>query len=129
MTKDEKLIIVVEDEADTAEMLAEMLKLNGYKVIKILNSAQAIEEIIDKKPDAILLDLMMPEVSGLDILEGMKKYPALDNIPTVVISAKGLPGNIESGFKAGASEYLVKPVTFQLLKKTLEKHLATSSNV
>ena len=111
----------------SAEMFAEMLKLNGYKVIKILNSVQAIKEIIDKKPDAILLDLMMPEVSGLDILHNLKKNPELDNIPTIVISAKGLPVNIESGFKAGASEYLVKPVTFQSLKKTLEKHLTSSS--
>jgi len=128
MTKDKKLILVFEDEADTAEMFAEMLKLNGYKVTKILNSAQAIEEIINRKPDAILLDLMMPDVSGLDILRSLKKNPALDNIPTIVISAKGLPENIESGFKAGASEYLVKPVTIQTLKKTLEKHLAFSSN-
>ena len=128
MTEEKKLILVVEDEADTAEMLAEMLKLGGYRVIKLLNSGHAIEDIIEKKPDAILLDLMMPEVSGLDILHALKKNPALDKIPTIVISAKGLPENIVSGFKAGASEYMVKPITFQLLNKTLEKLLDSSSN-
>ena len=128
MTEEKKLILIVEDEADTAEMLAEMLKLGGYRVIKLLNSGHAVEEIIEKKPDAILLDLMMPEISGLDILHALKKNPALDKIPTIVISAKRLPENIVSGFKAGASEYLVKPITFQLLNKTLEKLLDSSSN-
>lgn len=123
MAESSKLILVIEDEADTAEMFAKMLGLSGYEVIKILNSSEAIQVIQNKRPDAILLDLMMPEVTGLDILRTIKQNSTLSDIPIIVISAKQLPEDIKSGFEAGASEYLTKPVTFQILQSTLETHL------
>jgi CheY-like chemotaxis protein len=126
MTESSKLILVIEDEADTAEMFAKMLRLSGYEVIKIVNSSEAIQIIKDKRPDAILLDLMMPEVTGLEILHAIKQDSSLSNIPFIVISAKQLPEDIKRGFEAGASEYLTKPVTFQTLQSTLETHLNSS---
>lgn len=126
MTESSKLILVIEDEEDTAEMFSEMLKLSGYDVIKIINSSEAYKIIEDKRPDAILLDLMMPEVSGMDLLHTIKQNSTMSNIPIIVVSAKQLPNDIKSGFEAGAAEYLTKPVTFQTLKSTLEKHLDSS---
>lgn len=126
MAENNKLILIVEDEADTADMFAEMIKLDGNEVIKILQSSEAIRIIEEKQPDAILLDLMMPDVSGMEVLRTIKQNPKLENIPVIVISAKAFPDDIKEGFEAGASEYLTKPVTFQMLKATLEKHIVSS---
>lgn len=126
MSENNKLILIVEDEADTADMFAEMIKLDGNEVIKILHSSEAIRIIEEKQPDAILLDLMMPDVSGMEVLRTIKQNPKLENIPVIVISAKAFPDDIKEGFEAGASEYLTKPVTFQMLKATLEKHIVSS---
>lgn len=127
MSENNKLILIVEDEADTADMFAEMIKLDGNEVIKILHSSEAIRIIEEKQPDAILLDLMMPDVSGMEVLRTIKQNPKLENIPVIVISAKAFPDDIKEGFEAGASEYLTKPVTFQMLKATLEKHIVSSN--
>jgi len=76
------------------------------------------------KPDVILLDIMMPEISGLDILRQMRRDPALAKIPVIVVTAKSMPADIKNGMEAGASTYLTKPVGFLELKEAVEKSLA-----
>jgi DNA-binding response OmpR family regulator len=118
-----KKIIVVEDEPDTAEMFAEMMRLSGYYVLKAYGSATAMGMIIKEKPDAVVLDVMMPDVSGLEVLQFIRRDPALTHIPVVVVSAKGLPSDIRIGLDAGATFYLTKPVAFLDLRKAVEKAL------
>ena len=74
-----------------------------------------------------LLDIMMPEISGLDILRQMRQDPALANIPVVVVSAKSMPADIRIGMEAGASTYLTKPVGFLELKEAVERALGSQS--
>jgi len=81
----------------------------------------------EEKPDIVLLDIMMPEVSGLDILRQMRQDPALANIPVVVVSAKSMPADIRNGMEAGASTYLTKPVGFLELKEAVERALGSQS--
>jgi CheY-like chemotaxis protein len=76
-----------------------------------------------ERPDVILLDIMMPEISGLDILRQMRRDPTLANIPVVVITAKSMPADIKNGMEAGASTYLTKPVGFRELKEAVEHAL------
>jgi len=83
--------------------------------------------MVAEKPDVILLDIMMPEVSGLDILRQMRQDPALANIPVVVVSAKSMPADIKNGMEAGASTYLTKPVGFLELKEAVERALGSQS--
>jgi len=79
------------------------------------------------KPDLVLLDLMMPEVSGLEILQQMRANPNLSNIPVIVLTAKGTPVDIKKGMEAGASTYLTKPVGFLELKEAVKRTLGSSS--
>jgi len=123
----EKTVLIIEDEEDAAELFAEMMRISGYRVIKTSKSAPAIEMMTTEKPDAILLDIMMPEISGLDILRQMRSNPALANIPVVVITAKGMPADIKNGMEAGASTYLTKPVGFFELKEAVERALGSRS--
>lgn len=120
MVSEKKKIVIVEDEPDTAEMFAEMMRLNGYAVVKSYGSAAAMQLIASEKPDAVVLDIMMPDVSGLEVLRYIRRDPALSHIPVVVVSAKGLLSDIKIGLDAGATVYLTKPVAYMDLKKAME---------
>lgn len=115
-----KKILIVEDEPDTAEMFAEMLRLRGYRVYKSYGSASAMKQLMLDKPDAVMLDIMMPDISGLEVLYFMRRDPALDKIPVIVVSAKGLLSDIKTGMDAGATVYLTKPVAYSELIKAVE---------
>lgn len=122
--KPEKTIIVVEDEQDAAEMFAEMMRVSGFRVLKASSSGPAMNLIAHEKPDAVILDIMMPDISGLEVLRFMRREPGLESIPVVVVSAKSMPADIKTGLEAGASVYLTKPVGFLDLKEAVEKVLA-----
>ena len=123
MTSPEKTVLIIEDESDAAELFAEMMRVSGFRVLKTSSSTPAITLITTEKPDLIILDIMMPEVSGLDILRQMRRDPALVSVPVVVVSAKSMPADIKNGLEAGASIYLTKPVGFLELKEAVERAL------
>jgi DNA-binding response OmpR family regulator len=115
--------MIIEDEADAAEMFAEMMRVNGFRVLKMYSSTPAISMILQEKPDVVILDVMMPDISGLEVLRYIRREPTLSRIPVVVVSAKSMPGDIKTGLEAGASMYLTKPVGFLDLKEAVEKVL------
>lgn len=123
MTALQKTVMIIEDEPDAAEMFAEMMRVNGFRVLKMFSSAPAIPLIIQEKPDIIILDVMMPDISGLEVLRYMRREPDLTTIPVIVVSAKSMPGDIKVGMDAGASMYLTKPVGFLDLKQAVEQVL------
>jgi two-component system, OmpR family, alkaline phosphatase synthesis response regulator PhoP len=123
----EKTVLIVEDEEDAAELFAEMMRVSGFRVIKTSSSPSAIALMTSDKPDVVLLDIMMPEISGLDILRQMRRDPILVDIPVVIISAKSMPTDIKNSMEAGASTYLTKPVGFQDLKDAVERALASKT--
>ncbi|MBI5934232.1 MAG: response regulator [Chloroflexi bacterium] len=117
----QKTVLVVEDEPDAAELFAEMMRVNGFRVVKMFSSTPAIATIIQEKPDVVILDVMMPDVSGLEVLRYMRRDPDLMNIPVIVVSAKSMPSDIRTGMEAGASVYLTKPVGYLDLKQAVER--------
>jgi CheY-like chemotaxis protein len=117
----QKTVLVVEDEPDAAELFAEMMRVNGFRVVKMFSSTPAIATIIQEKPDVVILDVMMPDVSGLEVLRYMRRDPDLMNIPVIVVSAKSMPSDIKIGMEAGASVYLTKPVGYLDLKQAVER--------
>lgn len=124
-----KKIIIVEDEPDTAEMFAEMMRLSGYYVLKSYGSATAMGMIVKEKPDAVVLDVMMPDLSGLEVLQFIRRDPTLTHIPVIVVSAKSMPSDIRTGLDAGATVYLTKPVAFLDLRKAVENALITQDGM
>jgi DNA-binding response OmpR family regulator len=127
MTSPEKTVLIVEDESDAAELFAEMMRVSGFRVLKTSSSTPALSLMATEKPDIIILDIMMPEVSGLDILRDMRRDSALAGIPVIVVSAKSMPADIRHGMEAGASMYLTKPVGFLELKEAVERALSNTS--
>lgn len=121
MSSEKKTVIVVEDEPDAAEMFAEMMRVTGFDVIKLYSSTPAIGTISAEMPDLVILDIMMPDVSGLEVLRYMRREPRLKDIPVILVSAKSMPTDIQEGMEAGASRYLTKPVGFLELKSAVEE--------
>jgi len=121
MPSSQKTVMIIEDEADAAEMFGEMMRVNGFHVIKMFSSAPAIPMIMQEKPDVIILDIMMPDISGLEVLRYIRREPELAATPVIIVSAKSMPSDIKIGMEAGASVYLTKPVGFMDLKQAVEQ--------
>lgn len=119
-------IVIIEDEPDTAEMYAEMMRISGYQVEISFGGSSAVSKIAAYQPAAVVLDLMMPDVSGLDVLHNLKAEPSLSNIPVIIVSAKSMPEEIDEGLNAGAIAYLTKPVSFSALKKAIDEAVSLS---
>ncbi len=120
--------MIVEDEVDAAEMFAEMMRVSGYRVLKAYSSGPAISLLSAETPDVVLLDIMMPDISGIEVLRYIRREPRLQNIPVIILSAKNLPSDIKMGLDAGATLYLTKPVGYQELKSAIEKVLSQESS-
>ncbi len=123
---DKKTVMIVEDEADAAELFAEMMRVGGFRVLKYFSSGPAIPAIEHEKPDVVILDVMMPDISGLEVLRYMRRQPDLAAIPVIVVSAKSMPMDIKTGLDAGASMYLTKPVGYRDLIQAVDKVLQGS---
>lgn len=124
MNKDFSKIVIIEDEPDTAEMYAEMMRISGYDVVKYYGGQSAVAQLVEQKPSAVVLDLMMPDLSGLEVLNYIKQEPALASIPVIIVSAKTMPEDIKAGLKAGATAYLTKPVSYADLKLAVEQSIS-----
>jgi len=120
--------MIIEDEADAAELFAEMMRVSGYRVVKMFSSGPAMPAIQREKPDVVILDVMMPDISGLEVLRFMRREPSLAKIPVIVVSAKSMPTDIKNGLDAGASLYLTKPVGFLDLRQAVESVLETGGS-
>jgi len=123
MVPQPKSVIIVEDEPETADMFAEMMRLNGFQVRKSSAGRLAMSMIAHEKPNAVLLDVMMPDISGLEVLRFMKRDPNLSDIPVVIVSAKSQFTDIQEGLEAGARVYLTKPVAYPELISAVKNAL------
>ena len=118
-----KKIMVVDDEPDILFTVGQMLELSGYEVIKAANGKDCLNKLNEATPDLVLLDIMMPEMSGWDVAAKIKENPRWSNIPIVFLTAKGDTMSIGMGSMA-SEDYIVKPFDIQDLKNRVEKILS-----
>jgi DNA-binding response OmpR family regulator len=121
MLSPQKTVMIIEDEPDAAELFAEMMRVSGFRVLKTYTSTPAMTLIAQEKPDVIILDIMMPDISGIEVLHYIRREPELASIPVIIVSAKSMPSDIRNGLEAGASIYLTKPVGFIDLKNAVDR--------
>ena len=113
--KNHKNIVVVDDEKDILELLKYNLEKEKFKVSCISSGHSAVELISNLKPDLIILDLMLRGINGLDICEILKKKKNTQNIPVLMLTAKGEESDIIKGLEIGADDYVVKPFSVRVL--------------
>jgi CheY-like chemotaxis protein len=104
-------ILVVDDNESATHMMARMLSGLGYEVMTALDGLHALEQIAERHPDCILLDVMMPRMSGLEVLTRLKHDPATTEIPVIMLTAKSQDEDMLTGYKKGAEYYITKPCT------------------
>lgn len=119
-------ILVIEDEELMGELLVAHLRGAGYSVRLRADSASAILALLEQRPDLVLLDLALPYLDGLDLLEAVKGDDATRRIPVVVLTARADLASEERARAAGVNDYLVKPVTREVLLGTVRKQLAAA---
>jgi CheY-like chemotaxis protein len=105
-------VLVVDDDDAIREVIAEVLRDEGYKVSSAGNGEQALDELRKGRPDLVLLDLMMPVMSGWELLELLQSSADLSKIPVVVVSAMTAPG---------VCEHLAKPIDLECLLATVDR--------
>tara|TARA_B110000046_G_scaffold49092_1_gene54612 strand:+ start:1068 stop:1748 length:681 start_codon:yes stop_codon:yes gene_type:complete len=108
-------ILIVDDEADILEIVGYNLKKEGFEVLTAENGKQAIEIAIEEKPSLIILDVMMPEMDGMETCYQMRNIPALKETLITFLSARGEDYSQIAGFDAGADDYITKPLKPRVL--------------
>lgn len=99
-------ILVVDDEPRFVRLTEANLQTEGYEVLKAKNGKQAVENIVNEKPDLVLLDVMMPEMDGFQACERIREF---SNVPIIMLTAKGEEDQRVKGLNLGADDYIVKP--------------------
>lgn len=104
-----KKIMVVDDEPYIARVIKFKLEQEGYTVISANDGQSGLQKIKEEKPDLVLLDVMMPGLSGYEVCQKIKEDADLAGIPVVILTAKGQERDREQGLTMGASDYITKP--------------------
>jgi len=118
------IVLVVEDHPDTLDLVAEMLRRLGYQVRTAVTAEQALRSVAADRPDAILLDVKLPDAAGVAGLEQLRKL--LPAVPIIMLTANTDAAVARETLKRGAFDYISKPFDIDRLKSVLEAALATS---
>jgi two-component system phosphate regulon response regulator PhoB len=119
-----KKILVIEDEEDLNQTLSFNLENEGYKVTPALKGSEALEILENESPpDLVILDLMLPDMPGLDICRHIRSKDSLKNISVIIVTAKGEEVDRVVGFELGADDYIVKPYSVRELMLRIQAQL------
>jgi two-component system phosphate regulon response regulator PhoB len=113
-------VLVIEDEADLQRVLEYNLRRAGHEVLSAVRGQQGLELARSRRPDFVVLDLMLPDLAGTEICKALKREPATAAIPILVLTAKGEEIDRVVGFELGADDYVVKPFSVRELMLRIE---------
>jgi len=116
-------ILAVDDEPVNLQVISNQLKLYDYRVLKALSGKEALDILEQEQPDLILLDLMMPLMSGFEVCTEIRKKYNLDALPIVLLTAKNQVSDLVQGFESGANDFLTKPFSQNELLCRIKTHL------
>ena len=114
-----KKILFIEDESALQKTLGEILRQEGFEMISALDGETGLEMAKTKKPDLILLDLILPKLHGLEVLKQLKEDPGTKGIPVIILTNLEGIGHVDTALELGATTYLVKAQ--YTLEEVLEK--------
>jgi len=121
-------ILVVDDDPDILSLVRYNLEREGFSVLTAANGQDALQLVHSQPPQAIILDLMLPEVDGLEVSRQIKRDPSLSDIPIIMLTAKGEEVDRVVGFELGADDYITKPFSPRELVLRLKAILKRSSS-
>lgn len=120
-------VLVADDEYDLCTVLSRMVRLFGYSVECVDCGELALEAVRRDRPDLVILDLMMPDMTGFDVLRQLRADPALDGVAVVMYTALSDPRTRQTAAELGAAEFLVKShVGFEEMRRVVDRYAAAS---
>lgn len=117
-------ILIVDDEEDVVKPIAFRLEVHGFEVLMEPNGELGLDAALSKKPEVILLDIMMPGIDGLTLCQILKQRDETAHIPIIMLTAKTTMGDVEKAFAAKADDYVAKPFEWQELLGKINRCLA-----
>jgi DNA-binding response OmpR family regulator len=128
--QNERVVVYIEDDVAMLELVTLILKNQGFKVIGVMGGQEGLEVIGRVKPDAVLLDLMMPDMGGWDVYQHMKASEEMKHIPVIIVTAKAQDIDKVLGIRiAKVQDYITKPFSPAELVQRLEKVLKDSPQI
>ncbi|MES1157084.1 MAG: response regulator [Alphaproteobacteria bacterium] len=118
-----KTVLIVEDSELNMRLFNDLLEAFGYRTVKTRDGKEALPLARQHKPDLIVMDIQLPDISGLDITDRLKKDPALKAIPVVAVTAFAMRGDEQKILGAGCDAYLSKPISVSTFLETIRKFI------
>jgi CheY-like chemotaxis protein len=118
-----KTVLIVDDNQHLREIYSSVLRSSGYEIIEAENGADAIEKAASAQPHVILLDLVLPDIHGIEVARSIKRNPRSAHIPIIGCSAFSIGAEREDSLAAGMVDYLRKPILSQVLKAKIEEFI------
>lgn len=106
--KEQIHVLIVEDDIFLAEIYQKKFEMEGFKVSMANNGEKGLADIKKKKPDVVLLDILLPKLDGFAVLKAVKSDPAIKNIPIILFTNIGQKDDVRRGLEEGAADYLIK---------------------
>jgi CheY-like chemotaxis protein len=120
-------LLYVEDDEDNAFMLGRRLQRHGYQIRHVEDGEKALIAAVWKRPDAVLLDINLPGINGLEVLHKLRANPLTSDIPVIVLSAHVMEDDILKAMQAGANAFVPKPIDFPQLLDALQRMIKRDS--
>ncbi|MEJ2749057.1 MAG: response regulator [Anaerolineae bacterium] len=117
------LVLIVDDDKEIRHMLSLLLEIHGFVTSEAEDGLVALQKIRQRRPDVVLLDVMMPNLDGITLCRLLRQNAQTADLPVVMLSGKAHPAAVEAGLQAGANRYLVKPAGLDVLVETLSELL------
>lgn len=105
---EKKKILIVEDDTFLRNLISQKLQKENFQVVEAIDGEEGLKKIKEEKPDLVLLDLILPEMDGFEVLRKVKEDPLLSSIPVIILSNLGQREDVERGMNLGAVDYLIK---------------------
>jgi two-component system cell cycle response regulator DivK len=121
-----KRVLIVEDNELNMKLFNDLLEANGYGTIQTRSGVEAVELVHQHKPDLILMDIQLPEVSGLEVIRWLKDDEATRHIPVIAVTAFAMKGDEEKIRQGGCEAYLSKPISVVKFLDTVRNYLSVS---
>ncbi len=121
-------VLVVDDMAANRSVLCRQLELHKYGVISVDSGEAALELLTRTRPDIVLLDYMMPNMNGIEVLRRLRANPATVDLPVIMVTARAENQATVEALEAGADDYVTKPIDFSVLRARIDSHLQKQGN-
>ena len=118
-----KSILIVEDNVLNMKLFNDLLEAKGYKILQTKNGMEALEIARSEKPDLILMDIQLPEVSGLEVTKWIKEDESITHIPVIAVTAFAMKGDEERIRQGGCEAYISKPISVASFVKTIQYYI------